>query len=139
MARSKSSPGPVGRLFGRKKKSRAKKNGLRRYVWMFLAFITGSGGIAGATEYEVLRGLWNIVRDRLQQQPLVAPAETPAADGAALRVYFTRPDQPPRAGDIAHVLAGYVDQARETLDVCAFELDNRVITDALVRAARRGV
>src|SRR5688572_13541050 len=104
MARSKSSPGLVGRLFGRKR-SRPKKKGLRRYVWMFLAFITGSGGIAGATEYEVLRGLWNIVRDRLQQQPAAAPAETPATEGGAVRVYFTRPGQPPQAGDIAHTVA----------------------------------
>jgi phosphatidylserine/phosphatidylglycerophosphate/cardiolipin synthase-like enzyme len=139
MARSKSSPGFFGRLFGRKKKTRKKKGNLRRYVWMFLAFVTGSGGIAGASEYEVLRGLWNIVRDRLQQQR-VAPAEAPgAADGGTIRVYFTRPDQPPQAGDIAHAVAGYVDGTRETLDVAAFELDNRVVIDALVRAVHRGV
>lgn len=138
MARSKS-PGLLGRLFGGKKKRRTSKKGnLRRYVWMFLAFVTGSGGIAGASEYDVLRGLWNIIRDRLQQQN-VAPADGPAADTGAVRVYFTHPDQPPQDGDIAHSVAGYVDGTRETLDVCAFELDNRVIIDAIVRAARRGV
>jgi len=139
MARSKSTPGLLGRLFGRKKKSRKKKSNLRRYVWMFLAFVTGSGGVAGASEYEVLRGLWNIVRGRRQQQQQVAPAETPAADGGLIRVYFTRPDQPPEPGDIAHAVAGYVEATRESLDVAAFELDNRVIIDALVRAVRRGV
>ncbi|HKB06014.1 MAG TPA: phospholipase D-like domain-containing protein [Gemmataceae bacterium] len=138
MARSKSSAGLFGWLFGRKKRKRAKKSNVRRYVWMFLAFVTGSGGIAGASEYEVLRGLWNIIRDRLQQQQ-VAPVAAPSDDSGAIRVYFTRPDQSPQAGDIAHAVAGYVDTVRESLDVCAFELDNRVIIDAIVRAARRGV
>ena len=141
MARTRSSPGFFGRLFGRKKKRRTKKkSNLRRFVWMFLVFITGGSGVAGASEYQVLRGLWNIIRDRLQQQP-VAPAEAPpvAAESGTIRVYFTRPDQGPQPGDIAHALAGYVDATGQTLDVCAFELDNRVVTDAILRAVRRGV
>jgi phosphatidylserine/phosphatidylglycerophosphate/cardiolipin synthase-like enzyme len=137
MARRKaSSPSLFGWIFGGKK-TRAKKNNLRKYAWMLLAFVTGSGGIAGATEYDVLKSLWNIVRDRLQQQAVVRP-DSPAETGA-IRVYFTKPGQSAQAGDIAHSLAGYIDATERTLDVCAFELDNQVITDALVKAVRRGV
>src|SRR5688572_6082045 len=141
MARTKSSSSFFGWMFGRKKKRPAKKkmSNVRRLAWMFLVFITGGSGIAGASEYQVLLGLWNIIRDRLQQQQVAAPADAPAAEGGPVRVYFTRPGQGPVAGDIAHSLAGYIDATKETIDVCAFELDNRVITDALVRAARRGV
>jgi phosphatidylserine/phosphatidylglycerophosphate/cardiolipin synthase-like enzyme len=139
MARTKSSVGLFGWIFGRRKKRRTKKSGLRRFVWMALVFMTGGGGIAGATEYDVLRSLWNLLRDRLEQR--AEPAADPGEPGTgALRVYFTRPEQPPeQPGDIAQSLAGYVDATQRTLDVCAFELDNRVITEALVRAARRGV
>jgi len=139
MARTKSCPGLFGWLFGRKKRSRPKKSNYRKYLFMFLAFITGGGGLAGASEYDWLRAAWNLLLDRLQQQK-VAPADTPTTDTGTVRVYFTRPDQPPdQPGDIAHAVVGYVDATERTLDVCAFELDNRVITDSLVRAVRRGV
>ena len=49
---------------------------------------------------------------------------------------------PPASGNGGYVcgrVAGYVDGTKQTLDVCCFELDNRVVIDALVRAARRGV
>src|SRR5262245_44659727 len=140
MARTKSSPGLLGWLFGRKKKrSRPKKKStFRRLAFMFLAFITGGGGIAGATEYDWLRAAWNLLMDRLQQQS--APPASSTEDTGTVRIYFTRPDQPPdQPGDIAHSVAEYVDASERPLDVCAFELDNRVITDALVRATRRGV
>ena len=139
MARSKStSRGILGWLIGRKKRTRKKKKWYVRYIWMFLAFVTGSGGIAGVSEYQVLRGLWNIVWDRIEQTSIVRPAGEDNQSGE-IRVYFTRPGQAPQVGDIAHSLAGYIDAAQQTLDVCAFELDNAVITEALVRAVRRGV
>jgi phosphatidylserine/phosphatidylglycerophosphate/cardiolipin synthase-like enzyme len=141
MARTKSSPGLLGWLFGRKKKrSRPKKKSLfRRLVFLFLAFVTGGGGIAGATEYDWLRAAFNLLLDRLQQQPS-PPANSPTEDTGTVHVYFTRPDQPPdQPGDIAHKVVEHVDATEQTLDVCAFELDNRIITDALVRAVRRGV
>jgi phosphatidylserine/phosphatidylglycerophosphate/cardiolipin synthase-like enzyme len=141
MARTKPSPGLFGWLFGRKKKrSRPKKKSLfRRLVFLFLAFVTGGGGIAGATEYDWLRAAFSLLLDRLQQQP-APPANSPAEDTGTVHVYFTHPDQPPdQPGDIAHRVVEYVDGTERTLDVCAFELDNRIITDALVRAVRRGV
>jgi phosphatidylserine/phosphatidylglycerophosphate/cardiolipin synthase-like enzyme len=139
MARTKSTSF-FGWLFGKKKKSRAKKSNLRRYVWMFLALVTGSGGVAGASEYDVLRAVWNILRDRVQIHTTSSTGTDDDPGSGAVRVYFTRPDQQPdQPGDIAHDLADYIDKTERTLDVAAFELDNRVITEALLRAVQRGV
>ena len=142
MARTKSSAGLFGGLFGGKKKKAApKKMSLtRRIVLMLVALFTGGGGIAGATEYDWLRTAWHLLRDRLHQLPANQPGQVTDADTGAIRVYFTRPDQAPETpGDIAHAVVGYIDATERTLDVAAFELDNRLITDALVRAVRKGV
>ena len=140
MARSKIVSGLLGGLFGGKKsRARTKKSSLtRRLIWMFLVIITGSGGLAGATEYDVLMSIWRIFRE---QVPLstVAPADIPSTESGAIRVYFTQPEKGLQPGDIAHAVVGFVDATERTLDVCAFELDNRIITEALVRAAKRGV
>lgn len=144
MARSKSSPGLWGWFFGRRKRrssgrSRAGRAAThRKYLWLFILFLTGGGGAAGASEYDVLLKLWRIIRDRLQQ---VAPpsAQAPAADSGIIRVYFTNPGAGPKPGDPASALAGLIDATERTIDIAAFELDNQVITDALLRAVRRGV
>ena len=141
MARSKSSSSFLGWMFGRKKSrsgTQKKSSLMRRLIWMLLVFITGSGGIAGATEYDVLVSVWKIVRDRLQQHA-AAPKDIPSTESGAVRVYFTQPEKGPQPGDIAHAVVGFVDATASTLDVCAFELDNRIITEAIVRAAKRGV
>jgi phosphatidylserine/phosphatidylglycerophosphate/cardiolipin synthase-like enzyme len=66
--------------------------------------------------------------------------QAPLSQGGPLHVYFTTPERSPESGDNpARTLAGYIDQCRSSVDVCAFELDNQVITDALVRAVRRGL
>jgi phosphatidylserine/phosphatidylglycerophosphate/cardiolipin synthase-like enzyme len=58
----------------------------------------------------------------------------------AIRVYFTRPVGSPSDPDNpAAALAGYIGTARHSIDVCAFELDNQVIVNALLDAVRRGV
>lgn len=56
-----------------------------------------------------------------------------------IRVYFTKPGTPSDANDIAHAVVNYINQTRSTLDVAAFELDNKIIVEALVNAAKRGV
>lgn len=57
-----------------------------------------------------------------------------------LAIYFTEPgEQAMKPGNIAQQLAACIDETSKTLDVCAFELDNQVIVDALVRAVGRGV
>jgi len=142
MARTRSSPGFFGGLFARrKKKSRPKKRStLKKIVLMLVALFTGGGGVAGASQYDWMRAVWHLLRDRLQQTPVAHTESAADPDAGPIRVYFTRPDQPPeQPGDIAHAVVGYIDATERTLDVAAFELDNRTITDALVRAVRRGV
>jgi phosphatidylserine/phosphatidylglycerophosphate/cardiolipin synthase-like enzyme len=58
----------------------------------------------------------------------------------SIQVYFTNPPGSPDApGNPAAACAGLIDQARESLDVAAFELNNEVIVKALVKAHQRGV
>ncbi len=62
------------------------------------------------------------------------------SESSAIRVYFSRLEGSTGPTEtIAHALAGFIDRTRQTLDVCAFELDNQVITQALVQAVQRGV
>lgn len=56
-----------------------------------------------------------------------------------IRVYFTTPDKPPESSEIVAALTGYIHQAQSTIDVAGFEVDNKVITQALVDAQKRGV
>lgn len=56
-----------------------------------------------------------------------------------VRVYFTTPDKPPESSDIVAALTSYIRQAQNTIDVAGFEVDNKVITQALVDAQKRGV
>ncbi len=64
----------------------------------------------------------------------------PDGQSGPIRVYSTRPGaSAAEPANIARILAGYIEQASQSIDVCAFELDNRVITEALVSAVKRGV
>jgi phosphatidylserine/phosphatidylglycerophosphate/cardiolipin synthase-like enzyme len=67
-------------------------------------------------------------------------ASIPGGDASSpIRVYFTTIQLPAEQSAIAKAVVGYVDQTQRTLDVCAFELNNKVICDAIVRAAKRNV
>ena len=58
----------------------------------------------------------------------------------SVRVYFTTPDRGPNEpNEILSAIVDRIDRTTETLDVCAFELDSKEITDALVRANERHV
>src|SRR5947207_771023 len=73
---------------------------------------------------------------------LAGRAERLAAGGDQLgpvRVYFTTPDRPPEQSAIVAALVSHIRQAEHAIDVCAFELDNQAVTDALVAAAKQGV
>ncbi len=62
------------------------------------------------------------------------------AQGGAIRVYFTNPAGDPNdPNNIAHAVVKYIDETKTSIDVAAFELDNKIIVDALVRAVNRGV
>jgi phosphatidylserine/phosphatidylglycerophosphate/cardiolipin synthase-like enzyme len=69
-----------------------------------------------------------------------SPSATTPTQSGPLRVYFTRPvGSPSDPGNPASALAGYIAQAKQTIDVCAFELDNHVVVTALLEAVKRGV
>lgn len=98
------------------------------------------------------RNLWTILllvlalgcgdAPRLAVPSLSEPAggSGQATQAGPLRVYFTRPDSSPDEPDnIAKILVGYINQSQKAVDVCAFELDNKRITEALVAAVQRGV
>src|SRR5215217_3800345 len=67
------------------------------------------------------------------------PASISGGQAGPVRVYFTTPDRPPADAEIVKALVGYIAAAKQSIDVAAFELDNRAITDALVAAVNRGV
>ena len=57
-----------------------------------------------------------------------------------IRVYFTKPvGNPADTTDIAHSCAGYIDGAKQTLDVAGFEINNKLIVKSLLAAKQRGV
>lgn len=64
---------------------------------------------------------------------------TGAQPAGPIRIYFTKPGSNPDDNDIAHAVVKYINATKTTLDVAAFELDNKIIVDALVAAAKRGV
>jgi len=81
-------------------------------------------------------------------EPLALPSlgegprvkESASSPTSPLRIYFTRPGEAADGPDSpALALANYINQARQSIDVCAFELDNRIITEALLAAVNRGV
>jgi phosphatidylserine/phosphatidylglycerophosphate/cardiolipin synthase-like enzyme len=62
-----------------------------------------------------------------------------SAQTGPVRVYFTTPEKPPEASEIVQALTTYIHQANHTIDVAGFEVDNKVITEALVGAVKRGL
>ncbi|HNT74751.1 MAG TPA: phospholipase D-like domain-containing protein [Anaerolineae bacterium] len=74
------------------------------------------------------------------------PSDTPIVESERtgdVQVFFTTPRYPETAqdrhGGIDEKLAAAIDAAQKTVDVAAFELDLERVTDALVRADKRGV
>src|SRR5215831_9313134 len=80
-----------------------------------------------------------------------APLSVQQQNGAAavsgsqsgpVRTYFTTPNNRNSKDDPnnpARVLAGYIQEAKQTIDVCGYEINNTVIVDALTKAIQRGV
>ncbi|MCS7014717.1 MAG: phospholipase D-like domain-containing protein [Gemmatales bacterium] len=91
---------------------------------VFLACLAGLAGTWGCQE---------------SHEP-VSPVFERLDDSIPVRVYFTQPGLP--ATDSRHparALAHYISQARQTLDLCAHELDSAIITQAILEAHQRGV
>jgi phosphatidylserine/phosphatidylglycerophosphate/cardiolipin synthase-like enzyme len=113
-----------------------------------IAFLaTGTPPAIGTNAQTPSQPLFPVTTSKpVEATPVSRTTETPSTQVARLpadgpvRVYFTRPGSPPtEPGNIAHICAFYIDQAQKSLDVAAFELDNKIITEAFVRAVRRGV
>jgi phosphatidylserine/phosphatidylglycerophosphate/cardiolipin synthase-like enzyme len=119
---------------------RAKRGSSRgggRFKFWLVMLLLAVGGAAWSAGPNKLKAIWAKVQARLGMTPGVAGG---AGAGGAIRVYFTNPPSDPAdPGDTAHAVVKYIDATTQTLDVCAFELDNIIITDALVRAVQRGV
>jgi phosphatidylserine/phosphatidylglycerophosphate/cardiolipin synthase-like enzyme len=112
------------------------------WIWSLVAI--GAGGTGYLTSEQIQWLVWGAK----QVQKEVAVLQGELGGGTAsdnqndqpVRVYFTKPENNgPAAGDPASMLCGYIDAAQQTIDVCCFELDNKVITAALTKAVQRGV
>jgi phosphatidylserine/phosphatidylglycerophosphate/cardiolipin synthase-like enzyme len=130
-----------------KRKITKKKSGVSNLIWLIIASITGGGGYLGSDE---LKWVWEHapqiisvvkkIEEKVSSSSPSSPTEIVQDANSPMRVYFTRPglstDDP---NHIARQLAKYISMTRQTLDVCAFELDSKIITEALVDAVKRGV
>lgn len=125
-------PSKKGRGRGRKSKG-------------LLGGILPSGGILSVSALFLVIGvvLGTVGKDRISAWlggHFGTPATQTDGGSGAIRVYFTNPGgDPADEHNIAHACAAYIDNARESIDVAAYELDNKLVVDALVRARQRGV
>jgi phosphatidylserine/phosphatidylglycerophosphate/cardiolipin synthase-like enzyme len=119
-----------------------KSRGLTKVFWLLVLAVGTVIPVAGVDRSREL--LRTQVVARVKQwlpgrNPDVA-ASIPGGDAnSPIRVYFTTPDQPKEKSQIARAVVDLVEKTQKSLDVCGFELDNVVICDAVVRAAKRGV
>lgn len=122
-----------------KRKTRPKKR--KGIIKWFFGLILAVTGIAPVSGYEwVIAGYHWLVTHKSVLVPTEETSNAPIDNRTGpIRVYFTTPELSPDKSEIASACVSYIDQTKETLDVCAFELDNKVITEAIVRAVQRGV
>lgn len=131
-----------------------KSKGIRRYFWMLVLLFLGLGSGHG---FPRLKAAVGKIAPGLQQYLAYLPGKDAPGTGSSgklpegagpvkltddspIQVYFTKPGAPPAENEyIARAVVAYVDRAKISIDVCAFELDNKIITEALVRAVKRGV
>jgi len=112
-----------------------KGKGWFRPVWLLLLILCVGSWLAAGRIKSLLGGL-----SRKETPAAACKVEPRPAENGSLRIYFSEPGSSPEASDnIVGALIGYIDKAQQTIDVCASECDNRAITNALLKAARRGV
>ncbi|CAN5150514.1 phospholipase D-like domain-containing protein [soil metagenome] len=125
-------------LWKRVKKSR----GLTKIFWLILMAVGSVVPVVGIDRSKELFKTQVIarVKEMLPGHGPDVAASIPGGDPSSpIRVYFSTPDIPKEQSQIAKAVVDLVDKTQKTLDVCGFELDNVVICDAVVRAAKRGV
>lgn len=115
-----------------------KKKSTFGWIWSLIAL--GAGGTGYLTSEQIQWLVWGA--KKVQEEVAIFKGESGPDNQSAqpVRVYFTKPENNgPAAGDPASMLCGYIDEAKATIDVCCFELDNKVIVAALTKAVQRGV
>ncbi|WP_020469040.1 phospholipase D-like domain-containing protein [Zavarzinella formosa] len=122
-------------------KKRAKTPSRRGPLKWFFGLILAVTGIAPVSGYEWVIDAYHWLSEHRPVSANPGEPETAAGNNqtGTIRIYFSTPDLPPGKSEIAAACVAYIDQTKSTLDVAAFELDNKVITEALVRAVNRGV
>ena len=112
-----------------------KSHGLTKLFWLI---VLAAGTIVPILGVERTKHIFQTeVVARVKQMfpgggPDVA-ASIPGGDASSpIRVYFTTIQLPADQSAIAKAVVGYVDHTEKTLDVCALELNNKVICDAIV-------
>jgi phosphatidylserine/phosphatidylglycerophosphate/cardiolipin synthase-like enzyme len=127
---------------GRRKR---KKTGRMRLMAMMIAGLTAVGYFKNDTVHDFINQQAAVVGGLLENKlkseiPALSGLATAAAGDGPIRVYFTKPPGDPNdPNDIAHACVGYIDAAKQTLDVAGFEIDNKLIIAALIQAKQRGV
>ena len=125
---------------GSKKKSNA--GGGFRLMALITAIIAALSyfGIGTDKLKELLLGKAEQALTKLEEELKAKAGITGGTQSGPIRVYFTTPPgNPADPNDPAHAVCGYIDAAKQTIDVAGFEVDNKLITEALVKATQRGV
>lgn len=86
---------------------------------------------------------WDLDLFAEEEGPPAAPApfiRAPGPGDSWYQLFFTVPQEAPSwRGGLDEVLAADIDRARSTVDLAVYDLDLQSVTDALLRAHRRGV
>ncbi len=124
---------------GAKAQTATRRRNINQYIT--IAIIIGLLLLAG---YFVLTGYdpLGLFTEAVPTQTTEAPPQV-AGGGGWWEVYFTDPqhinDPQKLEGSIPEKLISYINGARSTIHIAAFEFDLPVVADALIAAARRGV
>lgn len=128
----------LSKLASQAKRKFSRSHGLRRLFWLAVLAVTT---ILPLAQYAPARELMlKAARAILARLHTDDPGSLAEATTGSTEVYFTEPGRSPGAPcEIIRALVRHIDEARVSLDVCAFELDNVAVCNALVQAVKRGV
>lgn len=121
------------------KKKAGSSRGLTKLFWLLIGAVTA---LYPAFQFEPVRQLGGKVLAAVvrKMQTKEQPPAVATTDSGAIQVYFTQPGRSAKEPcAIVDAVVRHIDATKTSLDVCAFELDNQRIGEALVRAAKRGV
>jgi len=91
------------------------------------------------TWFPQLPGFGNTPPPKGSPESPATPASEVSASGEWYQLYFTGPTPDNQSGGIPDKVAASFDAAQKTLDVAVYEFNLTSLSDALIRAAQRGV